>query len=285
MRKVLMTIVASFLLVGMMMPSNAFGAYNGAINIDSVSAQAGESFQFGVWLSGNDISFSGMRVPMKFDNSLINIDSVSFSGSMKSVDFQAGADFSNFDGLLTITYLANFQDPLPVITGTSGLLATVYGHVDHGAAAGSNALIVTVNDSISVGSGVYRWERPEVTDNSGSSSEIITNIDDGAVSVDLSTSVEDKDERALPASFSLAQNYPNPFNPSTVIDFSIPKAGDVKLKVFNILGQSVRTLIDGPMSAGQHTVYFDASGLPSGIYFYRLTSLAGSSTRKMALIK
>ncbi len=280
-----MTIIATVLLVGLIVPSNALGAYNGAIAIDSVSAPAGDAFSFGIWLSGNDISFSGMRIPLKFDELLIDIDSVSFAGSMKTADFQAAADFSNYDGLLTITYLANFQDPLPTIAGTSGLLATVYGHVLPDATAGSKAVIDTVNDLTSVGSGIFRWDRPEVTDNTGSSSEVITSITAGAVAVDISTSVEDKDERALPVSFGLAQNYPNPFNPSTIIEFSIPKSGDVKLKVYNILGQSVRTLIDGPMSAGQHTVYFDGSGLPSGIYFYRLSSLAGNSTRKMALIK
>ena len=67
--------------------------------------------------------------------------------------------------------------------------------------------------------------------------------------------------------FSLAQNYPNPFNPSTQIDFSIPQQSNVQLKVYNTLGQVVATLVNGNLSAGSHSVNFDARNLASGIVY------------------
>ena len=74
----------------------------------------------------------------------------------------------------------------------------------------------------------------------------------------------------LPGRPSLMQNYPNPFNPSTTIRFTLPRASHVTLAVFSVLGQRIRTLVDGPRAAGPNVVQFDASGLSSGMYFYRL---------------
>lgn len=86
-------------------------------------------------------------------------------------------------------------------------------------------------------------------------------------------------------SYELAQNYPNPFNPSTNINFTMPKAGNVKIVLFNALGQEVATLFNGNKDAGFHTVQFNANGLPSGIYFYQMTSEGFNQVRKMILAK
>ncbi|MCR9131760.1 MAG: T9SS type A sorting domain-containing protein [bacterium] len=90
---------------------------------------------------------------------------------------------------------------------------------------------------------------------------------------------------SFPNRIELNQNYPNPFNPSTNIQFSIPHSGLVKLEVFNVLGQKVASLIDQPMSAGSHTINFNARGLSSGIYIYKLAFGEQVSLRKMLLIK
>jgi len=91
----------------------------------------------------------------------------------------------------------------------------------------------------------------------------------------------------VPEKFSLKQNYPNPFNPETKIRFDVSKTSFVTLKVYNILGQLVETLINNEqLSAGTKEVTFNGSTLTSGIYFYTLTSANGfSQTRKMMLIK
>jgi hypothetical protein len=93
-------------------------------------------------------------------------------------------------------------------------------------------------------------------------------------------------QNLIPNSFVLEQNYPNPFNPSTTINFTLGKASNVKLTVYNLLGQRVATLVDGRMNAGTQSVVFDASRFASGVYFYRLD--AGSnfnSVKKMLLLK
>ena len=85
--------------------------------------------------------------------------------------------------------------------------------------------------------------------------------------------------------YGLSQNYPNPFNPSTVINYSIAEAGMVSLKVFNILGQEVMSLVDANQNAGQYQVKFDASQLSTGLYIYRIQSGSFVSSRKMMLLK
>jgi hypothetical protein len=89
----------------------------------------------------------------------------------------------------------------------------------------------------------------------------------------------------VPTDLSLAQNYPNPFNPSTQITFGLPKESQVRLEVFNLLGQQVGELVSGVRSAGYHTVRFDASGMTSGMYLYKLTAGEMTLFRKMMLVK
>jgi hypothetical protein len=81
------------------------------------------------------------------------------------------------------------------------------------------------------------------------------------------------------------QNSPNPFNPTTEIRFTLPSSMNVRLDVYNIVGQRVSTLVDGHFDAGDHYVTWDASGRASGIYFYRLTTSDFTVTRKMLLLK
>ncbi len=97
------------------------------------------------------------------------------------------------------------------------------------------------------------------------------------------TAVEALDE--LPDQFKLEQNYPNPFNPSTTIQFSIPSANLVTLKVFNILGQEVATVLNEEMNVGTYKVDFDASTLSSGVYVYSIQAGNFVSTKKMILLK
>jgi hypothetical protein len=92
-------------------------------------------------------------------------------------------------------------------------------------------------------------------------------------------------EIVKPVSYELGQNYPNPFNPSTTIKFSMPEAGNVKLVVYNLLGQEVKSLVNGFMQSGTHIVNFDASNLNSGMYLYRLNTGTFTEVRKMTLIK
>lgn len=103
------------------------------------------------------------------------------------------------------------------------------------------------------------------------------------VSEEISVSNEISNE--IPDGYELNQNYPNPFNPTTVIGYQLPVSSDVTLKVFDMLGRVVATLVDGRVTAGNHQVEFDASGLSSGVYFYQLTAGEVSVSKKMLLIK
>lgn len=88
-----------------------------------------------------------------------------------------------------------------------------------------------------------------------------------------------------PAKFELAQNYPNPFNPNTSISFTIPQSGNVKLSVYNLLGQEITTLVNEYKEAGTHNIKFNAANLNSGVYLYKLESNGLTLTKKMTLLK
>jgi hypothetical protein len=89
----------------------------------------------------------------------------------------------------------------------------------------------------------------------------------------------------LPGEFSLSQNYPNPFNPETYIDYSVPVKSYVTLKIYNILGEEVTTLISKEQSAGSYIAYWNASNSGSGVYFYKITAGSFTQTKRMILTK
>ena len=97
------------------------------------------------------------------------------------------------------------------------------------------------------------------------------------------TAVNEPD--ATPREFELEQNYPNPFNPTTAISYQLSAVSKVTLKVYDVLGREVATLVDGEMNAGMHEVTFDASRLASGIYLYQVRAGAFTATRKLLLLK
>jgi hypothetical protein len=119
------------------------------------------------------------------------------------------------------------------------------------------------------------WGRIDDVRISNKVSDILDNI----------TNVELSNINSHPSKFTLNQNYPNPFNPETIIRFSLAKEGFTKLDVYNLIGEHIVSLVRGKMSAGNHTIRFNASNLPSGIYFYQLQQGSRSDLKKMILIK
>lgn len=98
-------------------------------------------------------------------------------------------------------------------------------------------------------------------------------------------SVDDDNKPSLPTEFSLLQNYPNPFNPSTTIRYDLPASGNVMLKVFDMLGREVSTIVNERQTPGRYSVQFDASTLASGLYFYQLHINGFTSVKKMMVVK
>ena len=105
------------------------------------------------------------------------------------------------------------------------------------------------------------------------------------VTIDISTITGIKGEEEVPTEFVLMQNYPNPFNPTTSIEYSVASTENVTLKVYDMLGGEVVTLINETKLPGKYKITFDASGLASGVYFYRLTTDNITSTKKMVVLK
>ena len=152
--------------------------------------------------------------------------------------------------------------------------------------------LVSGKGSISA-TGLYTWT--PVAADKGTTNTVkvrITDINNPLIYTETSavltvenviTSVESID--GVPTTFALAQNYPNPFNPSTTIQFSIPKSSNVKITVFNILGEEISTLVNSFMNAGNYKVTFNASNLPSGMYLYRIQSENFTQVKKMLLTK
>ncbi len=89
----------------------------------------------------------------------------------------------------------------------------------------------------------------------------------------------------LPTEFGLEQNYPNPFNPSTTINYSVPRSGFVSMKIYDVLGKEIKTLISETKIAGNYSIKFDGVNLPSGIYFYQMKTSEYMRTKKMILLK
>lgn len=92
-------------------------------------------------------------------------------------------------------------------------------------------------------------------------------------------------DNKIPDNYELTQNYPNPFNPSTKISYSIPKESFVEIKVYNMLGNEVALLVNEEQKAGTYSITFNASNLPSGVYFYRLQADNFTITKKLTVLK
>jgi hypothetical protein len=101
---------------------------------------------------------------------------------------------------------------------------------------------------------------------------------------EMITSVDGSSD-PVPTRFELSQNYPNPFNPSTTIKYELPRSSEVRLSVHDILGREVLVLVNEKREAGVHEVKFDASGLSSGVYFYRLGAGEFVETKGLLLIR
>jgi hypothetical protein len=158
----------------------------------------------------------------------------------------------------------------------------IYRHNNSGFVPAETNLITTLinqhssftDNSVQAGQNYfYMIEAVDDAGNSGWTTELSTSI----------TSI--KNEAALPTVFALEQNYPNPFNPSTMISYSIPQSSFVTLKVYDILGNEITTLVNETRSAGKYEVRFDASELSNGVYFYTVNADNFTSTKKMLLMK
>ena len=166
---------------------------------------------------------------------------------------------SNYSTGLRVLNISNVEDPVEVAyfdTYRAGDVPSFVGSWSNYPYFSSGTIVVT-----SIEEGLY----------------ILKPSEGGSLGID--------DDILIPEQFDLKQNYPNPFNPTTQIQYELPEAGNISLKVYNMLGEVVIELDKGFKTAGMHTITFDGSMLPSGVYFYQLRSGDFVRTRKMTFMK
>ena len=163
-----------------------------------------------------------------------------------------------------------------------------------------NTSTETNNSGFEIQRKLIEWERVGFVEGNGTTTEensyvfVDENLSAGKYKyrlkqIDYDGSFELSDivevEISTPIEFSLSQNYPNPFNPSTTIEYSIPEGGNVKLEVYNSLGEKVWVFVSELKEAGNHKINFNAGELSSGIYYYRILADGYSAIKKMVLLK
>lgn len=132
---------------------------------------------------------------------------------------------------------------------------------------------------VGVGTGAIDFARIQITDKNG---ELLALSGHNRSVI---TDVEEEEVRLLPSDYRLWQNHPNPFNPVTQIAYDFPEAGEVRLTVYTLTGQKVAVLVDGHRDAGYHTATWDARGVGSGVYVYRMEAGSFVGTRKMVKVE
>jgi|GEM_PF-891424 endo-1,4-beta-xylanase len=147
----------------------------------------------------------------------------------------------------------------------------------------SRIFLISGSDTIESGSGAYSYQLTSPLYSVLRSG--ITQLGTFYVGSFINQVEKIEENVKIPKEYALTQNYPNPFNPSTVIRYSLPNSGLVKLTIYNLMGQKITTLVNKQQSAGSYEVSFDASGLSSGIYFYHLESGKFSQVKKMMFLK
>jgi hypothetical protein len=176
------------------------------------------------------------------------------------------ATVKTFKQILTAVFGGNTGTLTYTVTSSNPVLATAV-------IVGTDSVLVT---NLRQGTGTIITVTAQDVDNSRISTTFTVNTTGVGV---------DELKNLVPTDYSLSQNYPNPFNPSTTINFGLPNASSVSLKVYNILGEEVANLVNKVMPAGYHTVVFDASKLASGLYIYRIEAGSFVQVKKMMMLK
>ncbi len=260
-------------------PLFATPAYSGEIVVGSATGNPGEQIVVPVTLQNNDIDIMALSVPLQYNSAFLRVDSISFVGTLLKNNMAPLVQIDNAGQSCRFTYSPT--SGIPLISEAGGLLANIYFTIDVSAPEQTVA-IDSVNELIYSGP-PQLWVRLEIADSSGFNL-FFPQFSSGDVTV-LSPLDADDGFAGLPRVLDLNQNFPNPFNPTTTIAFSLPERAHATLRVYNILGQEVVTLVDEVLSPGPHEVRWDAADRASGVYFYRLTFQDKALTKKMALLK
>jgi len=247
---------------------NDIGAYGGpyadslwryrngtSLAIDSITASPLDTVHVninGEWVNG----ITGIGLTLSYDPSLITLSNANVSTLARSFSLEKT---KLKPGSIQLLLGGN-----KAITGENGSLITLH-------------LLINTDKTMTT---FLSFDSATVTDEATSTRRIF-NLRDGRIRI--ITSVDN--QKTIPVAFSLFQNYPNPFNPTTRISFSLPSRTFVSLKVYDVLGREVATVVSEELPAGSYTRQWDAKGSASGVYFYRLQAGSFVETKKMLLLK
>jgi len=230
------------------------------ISIPSLTVIPGDSLIIPIEMTGvsPDSGIFSIQFEISYDPIIISADSVIFNSSSPVIS-EWQKQFNLSEGKISCA-----------LAGSDSVLTDII----------VANLIITISESAIDGdSSVLHFDNLYVNEGTPMAS-----AEDGMVKV-LSIGVIEQLNNSNPKFFSLEQNFPNPFNPSTIIEYSLPKTGDVSLIIYNLLGEEVAGLVNEVQQAGFHLVTWNATKMSSGIYFYRLQSDDFVQTRKMLLLK
>jgi hypothetical protein len=248
---------------------------NDSLWLDTAEATAGQSVMV-VAHARNDQPVSSIKIPLTYHSDNLVFDSLSVVGTRAS-----GAvlqDAVNNDAAKEVLLSLGFTESSLLPIG-SGPVAKLY----FSSIPGGVSTAVTL-DTTTIGSIPLYFQLSAIFDHVKSYPDFVPGL------IKLGSSDVGDGGQRLPAQFSLEQNQPNPFNPTTTIAFALPKAADVTIEVYNVLGQKVRTLLDNHLPAGYHSVVFDGrdgqnAELASGVYLYRIKTDTHTDAKKMILMK
>jgi len=245
--------------------------------VEDVNVIPGQRFKIGVF-NYNQQPVTIIKLPLEYPSDNLIFDSVSVAGTRSEHATVYDALINNIDqkGLVSLRY----DDADPLANGTGRLVDLHFTCQVTGTTA-SVEIDTTVVDY-----GDYYFQLCNLF----GCVKVYPDFKPGMVFIDLSTDTDLDENRSLPTTYNLEQNHPNPFNPVTTIAFTLPERCQVNLRLFNILGQEVRRLIDQVLPAGEHKIVFDGldrhgNQLATGVYLYRIDTEAFSKSRKMILMK
>jgi hypothetical protein len=266
--------LVSSILVIFLLPAFALAA--NADKFVAAKALPSESYDLVVPLDvANVEELAAMDIPLEFSVGA-SLEKVTFSDRVSSFEIQI-ANIDNENRQVIIGLISMVTGDRPDLAVGDGPVALLHFNLDPGV---DKVEITPIelenpNHSLTYYYNDYSSGRPVVT-------AVHPEVETGQVFY--------ANPSSIPTAYALRQNSPNPFNPRTAIMFDMPNAGDVKISVFNVLGQNVTDLVDGHMEAGTHEVVWngkdnDGATVASGIYFYRIDTNQFSDTKKMMLLK
>ena len=224
----------------------------------------------------NNAGIAGGSIPIRFAaaNSDIQCTKIDFTGSRVS-NFQLYPQIDNQNKKVLIGMIRALNEEIDdVLKPGDGLLVTMHF------SSKSDKLPELKLTPWALSGGKLYYDLVDAKGNSVCGK----NIQDADIPIPVKPGDATATEQTKPTVFSLAQNYPNPFNPETVIKFSLPEESKVTLRIYNVLGQVVNTLVDQALPAGNHSVTWDGKN-EQGVYFYRLKADSYESIMKMTLLR